>query len=106
MILWGLSAPARAIYMYITILFNIIFSSEIAWPIKAEFFVEPFYTPPLENVRGIMLYTPFKNLRLSVRLSVRQRFVSALYLEHVLPIFFKLCLRVDIRKEWFGIIDG
>ena len=21
-------------------------------------------------------------------------------------IFFKLCIRVDIRKEWFGIIDG
>ena len=22
------------------------------------------------------------------------------------PIFFKLCVRVDIRKEWFGIVDG
>ena len=22
------------------------------------------------------------------------------------PIFFKLCIRVDIRKEWFGIVDG
>ena len=22
------------------------------------------------------------------------------------PIFFKLCIRVDIRKEWFGIEDG
>ena len=22
------------------------------------------------------------------------------------PIFFKLCIRVDIRKECFGIIDG
>ena len=21
-------------------------------------------------------------------------------------IFFKLCIRVDIRQEWFGIIDG
>ena len=21
-------------------------------------------------------------------------------------IFFKLCIRVDIRKEWFGIVDG
>ena len=20
-------------------------------------------------------------------------------------IFFKLCIRVDIRKEWFGIVD-
>ena len=23
-----------------------------------------------------------------------------------LPIFFKLCIRVDIRKEWLGIVDG
>ena len=23
-----------------------------------------------------------------------------------LPIFFKLCIRVDIKKEWFGIEDG
>ena len=23
-----------------------------------------------------------------------------------LRIFFKLCIRVDIRKEWFGIVDG
>ena len=22
------------------------------------------------------------------------------------PIFFKLCIRVDIRKDWFGIEDG
>ena len=22
------------------------------------------------------------------------------------PIFFKLCIRVYIRKEWFGIVDG
>ena len=22
------------------------------------------------------------------------------------PIFFKLCISVDIRKEWFGIVDG
>ena len=22
------------------------------------------------------------------------------------PIFFKLCVRVDIRKEWFWIVDG
>ena len=21
------------------------------------------------------------------------------------PIFFKLCIRVDIRIEWFGIVD-
>ena len=23
-----------------------------------------------------------------------------------LQIFFKLCIRVDIRKEWFWIVDG
>ena len=21
------------------------------------------------------------------------------------PIFFKICIRVDFRKEWFGIVD-
>ena len=28
------------------------------------------------------------------------------FLSILCPIFFKLCIRVDIRKEWFGIIDG
>ena len=22
------------------------------------------------------------------------------------PIFFKLCMGIDIRKDWFGIADG
>ena len=44
-----------------------------------------------------MLYPLFKNLRLSVHLSILSIF---------LPIFFKLCIRVDIRKKWFGIVDG
>ena len=35
-----------------------------------------------------------------------KKIVSALFLEHLLPIFFKLCVRVGIRKEWFGIVDG
>ena len=32
--------------------------------------------------------------------------VSTLYLEHFLTDFLQTCIRVDIRKEWFGIIDG
>ena len=69
-----------------------------------------FYTPPLKKVwPGIMLYPPFKNLCLSVGPSVRPS-VSASFplsiLNIFLPIFFKLCTRVDIRKEWFGIVDG
>ena len=32
----------RAIYMYMTIISN-IFLSEIAWAIKAKFYVEPFW---------------------------------------------------------------
>ena len=73
----------------------------------------PFcYTSPLKKVRGIMLYPPKKfafecpSVRPSVRLSVRQRFVSGLYLEQLKTIFFKLCIGVHIRKEWFGIEDG
>ena len=27
-------------------------------------------------------------------------------LSSLLPIFFKLCILVDIGKEWFGIVDG
>ena len=49
-----------------------------------------------------MLYTPFKNLRLSVR----QRFVFTLSGEYFLPIFFKLGIRGDIWKECIGIADG
>ena len=47
-------------------------------------------TPPLYNVRGSMVYPPFKTLRLSVHpnvhvsvcSSVHQRFVLSLFLEH------------------------
>ena len=35
-----------------------------------------------------------------------KKLVSALYLEHLLTFFFKLCIRFDIGKEWFGIVDG
>ena len=48
-----------------------------------------------------MLYTPFKNLRLSVR----QCFVFTLG-SIFLPIFFKLGTRGDIGKECLGIADG
>ena len=44
-----------------------------------------------------------KNVRVSVRpsagMSFRHRYVFR-------PILFKLCIRVDIGKEWFGIVDG
>ena len=53
-----------------------------------------------------MLYPSFKDLRLSVRLSVRQRFVFTLCWVHFLTNFFKLGIRVDIRKECLGIADG
>ena len=32
--------------------------------------------------------------------------ISTLYLDHFFAIFFKLCIRVDIKKEWFWIEDG
>ena len=54
-----------------------------------------FYTPPLKKVRGIMLY-PQKKFAFecpSVRLSVRQRFVSGLYLEHLLTDFLQTLYR-------------
>ena len=49
------------------------------------------------------------SVRPSVRLSVRPS-VSASFpcsnLSIYQPIFFKLCIEVYIRKEWFGIEDG
>ena len=51
-----------------------------------------FYTPPLKKVWGIMLYPPPKKFAFecpSVHLSVRQRFVSGLYLEHLLTDFLQ-----------------
>ena len=67
---------------------------------------KPFYTfyiPPLEKVRGIALYHQKKiafkcpsvclSVRPSVRLSVRQRFVSGLYLEHLLTNFLQTVCR-------------
>ena len=84
-----------------------------------------FYTPPLKKVRGIMLYPPKKNLRSSVRPSVCLSVCPSVCLSVCLsvcpsisvsfpgsilsihrPIFFKLCIGVHIRKEWFGIEDG
>ena len=71
-----------------------------------------FYTPPLKKVRGIMLNPP-KNLRSSVRPSVRPCVcpsVSVSFPGSILsiygPIFFKFCIGVYIRNEWFGIEDG
>ena len=70
-------------------------------------FFHTCYTPPLKKVRGIMLYPPKKfafecpsvrlsvrpSVRLSVCLSVRQRFVSGLYLEHLLTDFLQTLYR-------------
>ena len=39
---------------------------------------------------------------LSVRPSALTAFIMSIYL----PIFFKLCIGVHIRREWFGIDDG
>ena len=68
----------------------------------------PFYTPPLKKVRGIMLYPPKKfafecpSVRLSVRLSVcpsvRQRFVSGLYLEYSLTDFLQTLYRSSYQE--------
>ena len=63
-----------------------------------------FYTPPLKKVRGIMLYPPKKNafecpsVRPSVCPSVRQRFVSGLYLEHLLTDFLQTLYRSSYQE--------
>ena len=33
-------------------------------------------------------------------------FILCTILSNLCPIFFKLCIRVDIGEKWFGIKDG
>ena len=62
-----------------------------------------FYTPPLKKVRGIMLYPPKKicvrvSVRPSVCLSIRQRFVSGLYLEYLSTDFLQTLYRSSYQE--------
>ena len=41
-----------------------------------------------------------------IALDLWWKLVSMLYLGHVWPILFKLCIWVDIWEEWFGNVDG
>ena len=60
------------------------------------------YPTALKSV-GFYVTPSIQKFGLSVFQSVPLLFVSALYFEHFLP---ELCIRVDIWKEWFGIVDG
>ena len=42
---------------------------------------------------------------MSVRLSVNASFPDS-YLSSFLPLFFQLCMDIDIREELFGISNG
>ena len=55
-----------------------------------------FYTP------SFMLY-PLNRWR--VRPSVSASFLES-NLSSFWPIFFKLCMDIDIKEEWFGIANG
>ena len=90
---------------------------------------DTFYTSPQKS-GGVLCYTlqtVFECLSLhpSIRLSVRntpyylqkvtyrfvcpyvcQRFVSDSDYSSFWPIFFKLCMDIDIGEEWFGIANG
>ena len=62
-----------------------------------------FYTPPLKKVWGIMLYPQKKkklhtSVRPSICLSVHQRFVSGLYLEHLLTNFLQTLYRSSYQE--------
>ena len=56
---------------------------------------------PLGCLLYVMLYPPNR----FECPSVRQRFVSR-FLSSFLPIFFKLCMDIDIGEECFGIANG
>ena len=72
-----------------------------------------FLYPATSKSAGYYVIPSAKNLRSSVCPSVRPSVrpsVSASFpcsnLSIYQPIFFKLCIEVYIRKEWFGIEDG
>ena len=93
-------------------------NSAILWPLFTEIqvsgtlaiWVNPspsytslsFYTPPHKKWRGIMLYPP---KILSVRPSVSASFPDS-NLSSFRPVFFKLCMDIDIGGEWFGSANG
>ena len=53
-----------------------------------------------------MLYPPkILKFSVSVHLSVSASFPDS-NLSSLLPIFFKLCMDIDIWEEWFGIANG
>ena len=60
--------------------------------------------PATQKVTGYYVI-PFENFEcLSVRLSVSTSFPT--HLSSLRPIFFKLCMEIDVREEWFGIANG
>ena len=61
-----------------------------------------FYTPPHKKWQGNMLYRP-KILKVCVSVSVS--FPDSNF-SSFWPIFFKLCMDIDIGEEWFGIANG
>ena len=62
----------------------------------------PFLYLATKKWRGIVLYTPN---RLSVSPSISASFRDS-NLSSFWPIFFKLCMYIDFREEWFGIANG
>ena len=77
------------------------------WIYIGENDVSTFYSAPHKKWRGIMLYSPN---RLSVRPSVHPSIHPSSFPDSNLsgfwPIFFKLCMDMDIGEECFGIANG
>ena len=62
------------------------------------------YTPPHKKWRGIMLYPPNFECP-SVCLSISTSFPCSNF-STFWPIFFKLCIDIDIGEEWYRIASG
>ena len=60
-----------------------------------------FYTPTHKKWRGIMLYPPNCFECLPVRASFPDSNLSSFW-----PIFFKLCMDIDIGEKWCRITNG
>ena len=114
----GLWLPWVVTYFSFLFVYPVNTEKLLTWSLSKESKQTIFIPRHFKKVRGIMLYPPQKIcVRVSVRPSVRPSVcpsvrpsVSASFPGSILsiygPIFFKLCIGVHIRKEWFGIEDG
>ena len=76
------------------------------FPVNIRLYITVFLYPATQKVAGyyVIPSEPFECpfVRLSIRPSIRASFPDS-NLSSFWPIFFKFCMEIDIREEWFGM---